>query len=131
MAVLVDIAILADNAQVELSDDLAWDEINYPEWETGDEVARHTETTVAVATRPDYAGPVRIEVRTADDVPSDLGPPNYTCNISVTSGKARVGTLFSTSGATFEWVHALMRVEVRVDDAAAHVIFVVSNGESR
>jgi hypothetical protein len=46
-------------AQIEFSDPSAPD---YPQWATGEELAVATETSVAVATRPDVDGEVEIEV---------------------------------------------------------------------
>ena len=126
MSVLAHITLSSDNAQVELSDDLPWNQVQYPAWQTGEESALHTETTVAVATRPDREGPVRVEARTFDDPPADLGDAVYLCDIRITSGAARIGTLFTNDGPKFDWPNGVSRVSVFRNPGRSRVVFLIT-----
>jgi hypothetical protein len=59
MTMLLEVSVMPAYAQVELS---AADAATYPDWPTGKEAAVADASTVAVATRPDSDGPVRVIV---------------------------------------------------------------------
>ena len=74
-------------AQIELSDPSAPD---YPQWGTGEELAVATETSIAVATRPDLDGEVEIEVWRGTAQP--LAALLWEGQISLGGDQAVVGT---------------------------------------
>jgi hypothetical protein len=65
-----------------------------PDWQTGDERAVASENAVLVATRPDHAGKVHVQVLRGDDE-DNLGSQVFDGELSVVSGCMTVGSVLA------------------------------------
>lgn len=65
-----------------------------PDWETGDEQAVAGEHAVLVATRPDDAGNVHVQVLRGEEG-NDLGSKVFDGELSVVSGRILVGSVLA------------------------------------
>jgi hypothetical protein len=124
---VLEVSVVPGNAQVELSAVAAE---TYPQWPTGNEAAVADSSTVAVSTRPDMEGPVRIVV--GEDLPATTASWSLVFEGVLTSPSGRYNVGSGINGALFDvgvsagrlHVRAFVRPSVEPSEVAFWVIAV-------